>query len=46
MRSIKELLLKGADRNAIDKKGNRPVDLISENVRNIENVTTLRALLA
>lgn len=34
MRSIKELLLKGADRNLTDKKGNRPVDLISANVRN------------
>ena len=28
-RSVKALLLKGADREAVDDKGKRPVDLIS-----------------
>jgi ankyrin repeat protein len=28
-RSVKALLLKGADREAVDHKGKRPVDLIS-----------------
>lgn len=34
LRSIKELLIKGADRNAVNNEGKRPYDLIEQHVKN------------
>ena len=45
MRSIKELLMKGADRSCRDNNGILPIDLIEDNVRNDETKQILRALL-
>ena len=45
LRSIKELLMKGADRNKRDKDGNKPVDHVSKFVKNDKLENDLRLLL-
>ena len=44
-RAIKELLIKGADRDAKEKSGLRPVDLVADSVEDEELKEELRALL-
>ena len=44
-RSIKELLIKGSDRNAVDKQGRKPIDL-AEDIYNPRLKMELKSLLS
>lgn len=45
LRPIKELLMKGADRNAVNNKGERPIDVMELNVQDEEIKAEMRMLL-
>ena len=45
LRSIKELLMKGADRHLKDNEGNQPIDFVDKHVSNEDTQQILRILL-